>query len=71
MTHSTDELILAAVVRDIAVQWRKNANPYPAPNVDATEAWVNANPLKPYIKDVLAQLDNVAGIISELRQAAN
>lgn len=71
MKHSTDELILAAVVRDIAVQWRKNANPYPPTNVDATEAWVNTNPLKPYIKDVLAQLDNVADIISELRQAEN
>ena len=66
MKHTTEELILAATVIDMAQKLRDGSQPAQAAG-DELNAWHKDNPVEKFIPDVLHALDCIADNIRRLR----
>jgi hypothetical protein len=62
MSHTTEELLLAAEVRKIAVTMMRRAMPEGL--TDAEElAWMRANPAKNWVKPAIEDLEFIADLM--------
>ena len=64
MKHTTEELILAATVENIA-RAQRNADAIKAGKNPMDEQWRRDNPMKPYVSFALAYLEDVADMITD------